>query len=382
MLVREAIERREEETLAPWALRAGNSAGRLSLEPPHTYRTEYQRDRDRITHSRAFRRLQFKTQVFPFQEGDHFRNRLTHTLEVSQIARTVARALGANEDLTEAIVLAHDLGHPPFGHAGEKVLHDLLGEHGGFEHNRQSLRTIDLIEVRSDEYRGLNLTCETRAGILKHGVGHPRFGHPVELPELGRQPSVEAQIANLTDSIAYHAHDIDDGLRSRVLDAGALAEVPLWQRALQRSGGLATASSAVVRQRATVALIDELATDLITSSGQRLEAADLACAEDVRRCPEALVGLSPKLESESRQLAEFLQRDFYRHSSVLRLSARAGQILGELWRGYLDSPRLLPPATLEPAPGEPRERAIADYIAGMTDRFALDEHHRLVASRS
>ena len=379
MLVREAIERREDESLAPWALRASRSAGRLRSEPPHEYRTEFQRDRDRITHSRAFRRLQYKTQVFPFQEGDHFRNRLTHTLEVSQIARTVARALCANEDLTEAIVLAHDLGHPPFGHAGEKVLHDLLSEHGGFEHNRQSLRTIDLLEVRSEEYRGLNLTVETRAGLLKHGLEYPRYGHPVALPALRRQLSVEAQIADLSDSIAYHAHDIDDGLRSGLLDWQALAALPLWQRAVRKCGANSQGSSAISRQRATVALIDVLATDLITNSSERLMGAGLTCAEDAQQYPDALVALTPPLEAERLQLAAFLQRHFYFHPSVLKRSARAGEVLGELWRAYLRDPNRLPDAG-EPLAGEPRGRSIADYIAGMTDRFALEEHRKLLGS--
>jgi dGTPase len=223
--LREEIEKREERELAPWAQCSARSLGRLVPEAPHAYRTEFQRDRDRVTHSRAFRRLQYKTQVLPYSEGDHFRNRLTHTLEVAQIARTVARSLGANEDLTEAIVLAHDLGHPPFGHAGERVLHGLMAAHGGFEHNRQSLRTVDHIERRTERYRGLNLTHETRAGILKHGAEYPVYGHPVPLPELGGTPSIEAQIANLCDAIAYHAHDIDDGVRAGLLRWDELLEL-------------------------------------------------------------------------------------------------------------------------------------------------------------
>ncbi|MGH7292896.1 MAG: dGTP triphosphohydrolase, partial [Myxococcota bacterium] len=225
------IEEHEAANLAPYAVRARDSRGRVAPEPEHRYRTVFQRDRDRVLHARAFRRLQYKTQVFPYHEGDHFRNRLTHTLEVAQIARTVARALGANEDLVEATVLAHDIGHPPFGHAGERVLHGLMKAHGGFEHNRQSLRIVDWLEDRSERYPGLNLTAETRAGILKHGSDFPRYAHPVPLPDLGKGPTIEAQIANLSDEIAYHTHDLDDGLRADLLDWDALAELALWRRA-------------------------------------------------------------------------------------------------------------------------------------------------------
>ena len=202
MRSRELLEKLEERGLAPWGSRASQSLGRMQAEPDHAYRTAFQRDRDRVIHSGAFRRLQYKTQVFVYHEGDHFRNRLTHTMEVSQIARTVARALGANEDLTEAIVLAHDLGHTPFGHSGQRALHAVVREHGGFEHNRQSLRIVDLLERRSPSYRGLNLTHETRAGVLKHGSEFPRYSHPVPLPELGRCPTLEAQIADVSDEIA------------------------------------------------------------------------------------------------------------------------------------------------------------------------------------
>ena len=237
----------------PWAARSAESAGRIHTEPEHEFRSAYQRDRDRIIHSTAFRRLQYKTQVFIYHEGDHFRNRLTHTLEGAQIARTVARALGCNEDLTEAIVLAHDLGHTPFGHSGERVIFELLEAHGGFEHNRQSLRIVDWTEHRHSQYRGLNLTEETRAGILKHGSDYPTYSHPVEMPVLGKSPTVEAQIANLADDIAYHNHDIDDGLRSGLLSEEDLDGVELWQRARQRSPHGSPAS------RVIVSLIDLLA---------------------------------------------------------------------------------------------------------------------------
>jgi dGTPase len=374
---REAIEKGEEASLAPWARRAARSRGRRHPDPPHPYRTEFQRDRDRVTHSRAFRRLQYKTQVLPYHEGDHFRNRLTHTLEGAQIARTAARALGANEDLTEAIALAHDLGHPPFGHAGEKVLHTLMAEHGGFEHNRQSLRTVDHLEVRSSRYRGLNLTDDTRAGILKHGASHPRYGHPVPLPELGRSPSVEAQIANLSDAIAYHTHDIDDGLRAGILSWDDLAEVALLRRLFQERGGEMRGGDPESRPRLTIVLIDLLATDLVEASWARLGASGVASPEEVLAFEGPLVGFSDGLEPQRRELGEFLHERFYRHHLVVRMADKAERILRDLWRAYLADPRQLPPQALRTAEAEPPARAIADYVAGMTDRFAMDEHRKL-----
>ena len=377
MRTRAELEKHEAESLAPWALRARESRGRIQPEPAHAYRTAFQRDRDRVLHARAFRRLQYKTQVFPYSEGDHFRNRLTHTLEVAQIARTVARALGANEDLVEAIVLAHDLGHPPFGHAGEHVLNQILRPQGGFEHNRQSLRIVDWLEDRTPELPGLNLCHETRAGILKHGSDFPRYAHPVSLPELGAAPSVEAQIADHCDSIAYHTHDLDDGLRAGILEWEALAGLPLFQRALEAVRARGAADERSARSRLTVALIDLLATDLIESSAKRLEQHGPVSAAAAASAPERLVQFSTELAEEKRQVARFLLERFYRHDRVVRMAAKAERILGDLWRVYAADPRQLPPHVLERARGEPEERAIADYVAGMTDRFAMDEHDRL-----
>jgi dGTPase len=373
---REALEKAEDANLAPWAQRAARSRGRLHPDPPHAYRTGFQRDRDRVTHSRAFRRLQYKTQVLPYHEGDHFRNRLTHTLEGAQVARSVARALGANEDLTEAIALAHDLGHPPFGHAGEKVLHELMAEHGGFEHNRQSLRTVDHLEVRTRAYRGLNLTHETRAAILKHGTSHPRYGHPVPLPQLGRSPSAEAQIANQCDAIAYHTHDIDDGLRAGLLVWEELFELGLLRRVADATPLIRPRGDAEQRPRLGIALIDVMATDLASASWERLAASGVASAEDVL-ASEPLIAFSAGLEAQRREVAAFLQERFYRHPLVVRMAAKAERILRDLWRAYLSDPRQLPPHALETAAGEPPARAIADYVAGMTDRFAMDEHRKL-----
>ena len=373
MPLRDRLEADEDERLAPWASRSRDSLGRLFDEAEHDYRTAFQRDRDRVLHSSAFRRLQYKTQVFVYHEGDHFRSRLTHTLEVAQIGRTLARALGANEDLTEAIMLAHDLGHTPFGHSGERVMHRLLEAQGGFEHNRQSLRIVDLLERRSNRHAGLNLTHETRAGILKHGVDYPRYPHPVELPRLGASPALEAQIANRADEIAYHAHDLDDGLRSGLLRAEALHEVALWRRALAR----ARVDAEVLAAPVVAALIDVLATDLIETSRARMEESGVASAADVRAQPESLISFTPRIEQERRELAAFLMDHLYRHPEVAKIAGRAEPVLGDLWAAYSADPGLIPERARRGTAQEPPERALADYLAGMTDRFALDEHRRL-----
>lgn len=375
--IREELEKAEERALAPWALRASASRGRPLEEPEHAYRTAFQRDRDRIIHCTAFRRLQYKTQVFVYHEGDHFRNRLTHTLEVAQIARTVARALGANEDLTEAIVLAHDLGHTPFGHSGERVLDALLSEDGGFEHNRQSLRIVDLLEVRASHYRGINLTHETRAGILKHGPRAARFAHPLPLPPLGASPSVEAQIADAADEIAYHNHDVDDGLRSGLLEWEALDEVALWREARIRAEDSGGADRRVLRAQAIARLIDLLATGLIEASRERLEAARVGSADEARAQATPLIVLPPELAARKAELAVFLRERLYEHPQVIRMNAKAERILSDLWAAYRQDPRQLPGRVLEQIHAEPGVRAIADYLAGMTDRFAMDEHRKL-----
>ncbi len=379
---RETLERDERQRLAPWAARAGESRGRPCAEPDHPLRTAFQRDRDRVLHSTAFRRLQYKTQVFIHHEGDHFRNRLTHTLEVSQIARTVARALGANEDLCEAIVLAHDLGHTPFGHAGQRALHELLREFGGFEHNRQSLRIVDWLERRSERSRGLNLTHETRAGILKHGARFPRYSHPVPLPPADRSPGAEAQIADLCDEIAYHAHDIDDGMRSRLIGSPELESLELWRlagsRARARAGDDASEPSPErARGPIIVALIDLMVSDAIESSAERLGQSALRSAAELRALERLPIGFSEEMAKRVRELHRFLSTRLYQHHQVVRMSVKAERILSSLWGAYRDEPRLLPPQVLEEIGDEPRERAIADYLASMTDRFAMDEHRRL-----
>jgi dGTPase len=372
---RAEAEAEERERLAPWAQKSGDSRGRVYPEPEHAYRTAFTRDRDRIVHCRAFRRLEYKTQVFVPHEGDHYRNRLTHTLEGTQIARTLARALRLNEDLAEAIALAHDLGHPPFGHAGERVLDELLEGDGGFDHNRQTLRIVDWLEDRYPSFRGLNLSAETREGVLKHGAGWP---HPIALPKRGAQPSLEAQLADLADEIAYLNHDLDDGLRSGLLTDALLDQVPLW-RATRAAviGRIGAASEAVLHAQTIVALINKLVTDVIDASALRILASGCQSADQVRAHSAALVGAGAELAAEQGTLKRFLYERLYHHPRVIESMQRAEGTLSAIYRAYRREPRLLPPQVTARFAEEGEARAIADYIAGMTDRFAVAEYERI-----
>jgi dGTPase len=296
---RNAVEADEAARLAPYAVRSGESQGRVHAEPDHPYRTAFQRDRDRIVHSRAFRRLEYKTQVFVYHEGDHHRNRLTHTLEGSQISRTIARALRLNEDLSEAVALAHDLGHTPFGHAGERVLSDCMSRDGGFDHNRQSLRIVDLLEDRYPGFRGLNLTDETREGILKHGI---HWEHPVPVPEQGEQPSLEAQVVDASDEIAYTNHDLDDGLRSELLDLESLAEVPLWREAREQvESELGNESESVLQAQTVRAIINRLVTNLVETSAERLADAGVDSVAALRATEGRLGAFAPDVAASKRE---------------------------------------------------------------------------------
>jgi dGTPase len=375
---REDYEREESERLAPYAVKSAESLGRIAAEAEHEYRTAFQRDRDRIVHCQAFRRLEYKTQVFIYHEGDHYRNRLTHTLEASQIARTVARALRVNEELAESIALAHDLGHTPFGHAGERSLDLLLERDGGFDHNRQSLRIVDLLEVRYPDFRGLNLTVETREGILKHGCD---WEHPTPLPPATPSPSLEAQTTDVSDEVAYTNHDLDDGLRSGLLTLEMLDDVRLW-RGARRSveERLGEAPARVVRAQTIVALMNHLVTDLIEASGRRLARAGLESVAEVRDRSSALIGFSEQVQIDKADLKDFLQANLYSHPRVLEASQRAQGILGDLFRAYRQDPQKLPPHVVARFAEEGEARAVGDYIAGMTDRFALSEHRRLLES--
>ena len=370
---------RIEATLSPYAQTSARSQGRRHPEPEHGYRSAFQRDRDRIVHSRAFRRLEYKTQVFVNHEGDHYRTRLTHSIEVSQIGRTVARALGLNEDFVESLALSHDLGHTPFGHLGEDVLDAFMRDHGGFDHNRQTLRIVELLEERYPAFPGLNLTWEVREGIAKHSgpIDTARAPEFAEYDPL-RQPPLEAQLIDLVDEIAYNHHDIDDGLASGILDPEALAaEVPLFgaplTRARERFPG---ADARALRTVALRGLIDTLVTDLIESTASRIDAEGVASVEEVR-AGGPLAGLSEPIAEQNRSLKRYLRAHLYEHHRIERMKDKAARVLHALFERYLENPKLLPDDPRRRIGTEGLHRAIADYIAGMTDRYATEEHQRL-----
>jgi dGTPase len=362
--------------LAPYAVAPGNSRGRRCADDAPAYRSEFQRDRDRIVHSTAFRRLEYKTQVFVNHEGDLFRTRLTHTLEVAQIARGIARALALNEDLAEAISLAHDLGHTPFGHAGQDALNACMQGHGGFEHNLQSLRIVDVLEERYAAFDGLNLCFETREGIVKHcSLEDAR-----RLGELGErfikrtQPSLEAQICNFADEIAYNNHDIDDGLRSGLIGLEQLEEVGLFARHVREVraaypglGGRRLVHETIRR------MINALVCDLIETSAANLAKHAPRSLDDVRNAPP-LIAFSDELHAAQREMKRFLRRQLYQHYQVLRMTRKAARIVGDLFAAFVADPRQLPPQ-YQSEGDQPRR--IADYIAGMTDRYAIREHRRM-----
>ncbi|MEX2149509.1 MAG: deoxyguanosinetriphosphate triphosphohydrolase [Steroidobacteraceae bacterium] len=373
--------------LAPYAALERHSRGRRHPEPPADYRGQYQRDRDRILHSNAFRRLVYKTQVFINHEGDMYRTRLTHSLEVAQIGRSVANALALSETLTEAICLAHDLGHTPFGHAGQDVLNDCMREYGGFEHNLQSLRVVDELEDRYAEFRGLNLCFETREGILKHcSLANAR-----QLGELGRrfiertQPGLEAQIADLADAIAYNNHDVDDGVRSGLVTIEELRAVPLFAR--QHDAVLARYPDLPARRaihEIIRRMIHEVVSDLIEETGRRLAAIAPAHIDAVRAVPAPLVGFSEQHDMLHHQMKKFLRTRLYRHEHMQATRSGVGKLLEDLFEGFMSDLSLLPTEhreaaqALEATNGRAgRARAVADYIAGMTDRYAFQEHERI-----
>ncbi|MDM0114438.1 deoxyguanosinetriphosphate triphosphohydrolase [Variovorax sp. J22R133] len=368
-------------SLAPCAAHPFASRGRRFAEPPAPTRDDFQRDRDRIVHSTAFRRLVYKTQVFLNHEGDLFRTRMTHSLEVAQLGRSISRALRLNEDLVEAIALAHDLGHTPFGHAGQDALNECMREHGGFEHNLQSLRVVDELEHRYPQYDGLNLSFETREGILKHcSRANAERIEALEPNGVARrfidrtQPSLEAQLCNLADEIAYNAHDIDDGVRSGLIDIGQLAEIELFERYRQE----ATAEYPALAGRRLLyetirRMLSAQVYDVIDATRAAIEEAAPADADAVRRSP-ALVLFSDAMRAQSVELKRFLYANLYRHSRVMRTTTQAQDVVRELFDAYIDRPCEMPESFAQRQDGH---RAVADYIAGMTDRFAMREHERL-----
>jgi dGTPase len=376
LLDRQHLEERERRDLAAYAVRSADSRGRVHAEPEHLHRTAFQRDRDRIVRSTAFRRLEYKTQVFLNHEGDHFRTRLTHTIEVVQIARTLTRSLGLNEDLTEAIALAHDLGHTPFGHSGEEALRDLMADHGGFEHNAHGLRVVELLERPYEGFPGLNLSYEVREGMAKHQTRH-------DLPtadgyEPARQPALEAQVVEIADAIAYDSHDLDDGLTAGMIDGADLKGLRLWQMALDHAGRRTGRPAGELEPRRVVKLLIDLeAVDFLTETEGRLAAAAPRSADAVRDAGRRLAAFSPHLADAKAELERFLMQRIYRHYRVARMMTKARRFLEELFRAYRANPLQLPPHHQARIPVEGLERTVCDYMAGMTDRYAQDEYLKL-----
>ncbi|MBN3038830.1 MAG: deoxyguanosinetriphosphate triphosphohydrolase [Candidatus Omnitrophica bacterium] len=377
MFNRQEIEKFEKKFLSSYAMKSKDSRGRKHHESEHPYRTAFQRDRDRIIHCTAFRRLEYKTQVFVNYEGDYYRTRLTHTLEVAQIAKTIARTLRLNEDLVEAISLAHDLGHTPFGHAGEETLRQLMQGHGGFEHNRQGLRVVDYLEERYPDFKGLNLSWEVREGILKHVTA---YDHPEESNEFKqhRFPTLEAQVVDLADEIAYDNHDLDDGITSRFIDVRPLSNIELWRQAEEKiSKKYSRLKDEIKKYQIIKFLINLQVQDVIKHTDQKLKKADIHSLDDAKNYKERLVGFSPEIAKKCAQLREFLNQNLYQHYKVVRMSNKARRFIQELFQCYISNPKQLPPTSLARVKKENVHRVVCDYIAGMTDRYAQNEYRRL-----
>ncbi len=377
MILREEHEKIEKGNLASYAQKSSESKGRCFPEAKHPYRTDFQRDRDRIVHSTAFRRLQYKTQVFINHEGDHYRTRLTHTMEVSIIARSIARTLRLNEDLTEAIALAHDIGHTPFGHSGEEALNEILKDNGGFEHNRQCIRVVDFLERRYPNHPGLNLTYELREGILKHESEYDSPDIPEDLKNrLG--PSLECQIVNMSDEIAYNCHDIDDGVTSGVLNIDKLKSIQLCAKHIDLLNKKYLAlDSGALRRILIRELINDLVTDLVTHSSENLKDVENYTASDIREKNIKLLSFSQNMKEDNKELKRFLRKNLYRHPRMIKNAQRAKEIISFLFDKYMNNLNLLQEHIRKRMESEPIHVVIADYIAGMTDRFAQLEYNKL-----
>lgn len=374
---RKILEAEELRILAPYAQKSATSHGRRHSEDEHPYRTAFQRDRDRIIHCTAFRRLEYKTQVFVNHEGDYYRTRLTHSLEASQIARVIAKVLRLNSDLVETIALAHDLGHTPFGHAGEDELGELMKGNGGFNHNLQSLRIVDYLEERYPHFRGLNLTYESRIGLFKHPellkeVGIETFGRTPNF----KSPSLESQVADLSDEIAYDNHDLDDGLTSGLITEAQLDKLELWNQIKKKSNLALVTNPEVRRYQIIRGLINLEVTDLIRQTQANFKKARLRKASEAFQKEQFLVSFSAPLAKKREELREFLKLRFYRHYRVVRMSDKARRFIRALFEAYLSRPEQLPPGSQKRLKKEGVHRVICDYIAGMTDRYAQDEYRR------
>jgi dGTPase len=375
VLTREEIEKKEQEWLAPYAMKSSESGGRQYPEKEHPYRTVYQRDKDRIIYSTAFRRLEYKTQVFVNHEGDYYRTRLTHTLEVAQIARTFARALRLNEDLVEALALAHDLGHTPFGHAGEDTLDELLKEHGGFDHNTHGLRVVDVLEKRYPQFPGLNLTQEVRRGIIRHSTPYDQkrsVEMNIEGPWL-----LEIQVVDIADEIAYDNHDLDDGLKSGLLSESDLVELALWDEAVAavKTEGVSD-DDQIKRPQIVRHLINLQVSDVITSTLERIQSLGIGSVSDIEKHNRKIVDFSEGMSAKRAPYRDTLLNKLYRNYRVVRMSNKAARFLKALFHTYCDNPQQLPPQALEKIDQIGKYHVIRDYMAGMTDRYALDQYKK------
>ncbi len=374
-ITRQRREEIEELTLAPYASRASASQGRQYPEDEQDFRTAFQRDRDRIIHTTAFRRLEYKTQVFVNYEGDYYRTRLTHTLEVAQIGRSFARALGANEDLVEAICLAHDMGHSPFGHSGEVILNKLMKDYGGFDHNKQSLRIVTRLEERYPGWPGLNLTFEVLEGIVKHESEYDISDAQDYDPD--RRGSLEAQIANVSDELAYNAHDLDDGLRSGMLTVEQVRHLELWQMLAESIGWDGRDFDDMIRYRLIRRMLGLEIDDVIEATAARLEEANPRSLDELQHLPYNVIGHTAPYERMNRELKDFLYSQLYRHYRVIRMQAKAERFISELFEAYVTRPEMLPDSVQRKRDGRSLQRVVCDYISGMTDRYALQEWQRL-----
>lgn len=375
MLKRKDLEKKEE-LLAPYSQKSRMTKGRIHKEDEHDYRSCYQRDKDRIIYSTAFRRLEYKTQVFVNHEGDYYRTRLTHTLEVSQIATSIARALRLNEDLVEALALAHDLGHTPFGHSGEDALRDMMKDHGGFDHNTQGLRVVDLLEQRYPDFPGLNLTYEVREGIIKHSTAFdgPR---PEGSFKSNGSPILEIQVVDLADEIAYDNHDLDDGITSGLIKESDLKHIKLWTNRKKSIDGRYPKISEEIRKYQIIrSLINEQVTDIITHTENNIKEYGIRKTCDAVKLPERIVTFSKSMLTLRRPMREFLTENLYRHYRVVRMANKAYRFIESLFSNYVDKPDQLPPNTHFRLKKEEKQRVICDYLAGMTDRYALDEYKK------
>jgi dGTPase len=375
LFTRAQLEMLEDQSLAPYGCRSRQTRGRAYLDDEPEYRTAFQRDRDRILHTTAFRRLEYKTQVFINYEGDYYRTRLTHTLEVAQIARTMARALGASEDLVEVICLAHDLGHPPFGHSGEVALSRLMSGFGGFDHNKQSLRIVTQLEKRYPDFPGLNLTWEVREGIVKHESEYDIADATDYNPDLRGQ--LEAQIANAADELAYTAHDLDDGLRSQMINPSMLEGITLWEILAESVGWRGPLLDEMTRHQMIRRLIGMEVTDLVHTTDQRLRESNVKSVEEIQRLPYNIIGFSEDMHRRNRQLKDFLYANLYRHHRVVRMAVKAERIVSDLFNVYRSEPAVLPRHVQGLVEERGLERTVCDYIAGMTDRYAVEEYQKL-----